>query len=693
MRTRLTIFKMGLILVAVPAFFQLALIALIADLRQQVSDAQERSTHSKQVLIQTQDVLGSLLEAQNAVRGFVFSGDPVFAEPHNRATREVPKFIAELKKLVRDNPSQVDHLRRIEDEAIRLMSFFAEEARLVRIGEREQAEKNIIRSIGRLQMDKVRAAVHAFLQEETRLDMARSIALGRSEQRLGWVLMGGAVASILSSLGLAFVFRRSISRRFAALAGNVQRLAKGHELAAAIPGKDEIAQLDRAFHELASSLRAADRALGSQTRILQSVLDSMGDGVVVADANGKFVLFNPSATRILGMGPCDVPPEQWTDQYGIFLPDMVTPFPARDLPLARAVRGEAVDAEEMFVRHPRMPEGAWISVTGRPLTDAASEMGGGVVVVRDITDARKAANALRRMNEELEDRVADRTAELAAANRELVQRNKENEMFVYSVSHDLRSPLVNLQGFSKEIGLACVDLRGLLAESDLPAEVKRRGLGILDGDMGESIRFLQTAVTRLSGIIDALLRLSRAGRVEYQLQEVGLQPIVKRVVEAMSATSSDHGAVVTTGDLPVVVADSAAIEQVLANLIGNALNYLDPGRPGVVEIGSLPPLDEATGWEGGPRTIYVRDNGLGIPEAYKPKVFQAFQRIHPGVAKGEGIGLAIVHRVVERHGGRIWFESVEGEGTTFFVSLRAASPRGSSGPGRLADAVEAGCPI
>src|SRR5205823_9181041 len=127
-----------------------------------------------------------------------------------------------------------------------------------------------------------------------------------------------------------------------------------------------------------------------------------------------------------------------------------------------------------------------------------------------------------RLNERLEIRVVERTAELADANRLLEHRNQENEMFVYSVSHDLRSPLVNLQGFSQELSNVARDVRTLCDDSRIPAELRARGHDLIDGHMAESIRFIQTAVLRLSGIIDALLRLSRAGRVQYQMQDVDL---------------------------------------------------------------------------------------------------------------------------------------------------------------------------
>lgn len=294
---------------------------------------------------------------------------------------------------------------------------------------------------------------------------------------------------------------------------------------------------------------------------------------------------------------------------------------------------------------------------------------------------REVAESRAALNEQLERRVEERTAELAEVNRNLAQQTQENEMFVYSVSHDLRSPLVNLQGFAKELALVCQELHGVVADDAIPAAMRQRGMQLIDGDMGEAIRFIQSAVLRLSKIIDALLRLSRAGRVEYQWRPIELQPIVRGIVDSLANTTAEHNATVLVYDLPMVWGDPTAVEQIFANLLGNSLNYLDDSREGRIEIGALP--------ESEPNlvTVFVRDNGLGIPAAFKGKVFQAFQRVHPTVAKGEGVGLTLVHRIVERHHGKIWFESAEGEGTTFFVTLPVSRPSDS-----VADALECNGP-
>jgi signal transduction histidine kinase len=274
----------------------------------------------------------------------------------------------------------------------------------------------------------------------------------------------------------------------------------------------------------------------------------------------------------------------------------------------------------------------------------------------------EASSATQRAQRELEARLD----ELAVLNRELRHKTEENETFIYSVSHDLRSPLVNLQGFSKELALSCASLQALLTHEHVPVSLRERTTDLIDRDIAESLRFIRTAVSRASDIIDSLLRLSRAGRIEYRWARVNMSRVVTTVVDAMRATISAKAATVVVSPLSDAWGDSTALEQVFANLLGNAVNYLDPSRPGRIEIGML---ERGTMDGESTRTYYVRDNGLGIPEAAMAKIFTAFLRHHVQHAAGEGVGLALVRRIVERHRGRIWVESKEGVGSTFYVEL------------------------
>jgi signal transduction histidine kinase len=273
----------------------------------------------------------------------------------------------------------------------------------------------------------------------------------------------------------------------------------------------------------------------------------------------------------------------------------------------------------------------------------------------------------------------------------LAQRNRENAMFVYSVSHDLRAPLINLHGFGQELATVSSELRALMVQGPVPPAIRQAAIRLLDCDLDEAVHFIQTGVVRLSGIIDAMLRLSRAGRVEYHWQPVDIQATVQRVVESLWDTISKKSIDLTVADLPPLVGDPTALEQLFANLIGNAVKYLADDRPGKIEVGSLAAGDvvpAAVRLAEPARVYFVKDNGLGIPEECLSEVFAAFHRLHPAVAEGEGIGLALVKQVVERHGGRICAESTVGSGSTFFVALPARCSESTSSVGAVEKVLE-----
>jgi signal transduction histidine kinase len=173
-------------------------------------------------------------------------------------------------------------------------------------------------------------------------------------------------------------------------------------------------------------------------------------------------------------------------------------------------------------------------------------------------------------------------------------------------------------------------------------------------------------------LTDALLVLSRHGRQEFRKDPVDVGSVVRTTIDSLQQLVARSGAVVSVGPMPSALGDATAIGQVFSNLIDNSLKYLAPGRDGHIEVGGK--------LVAGMAHYFVRDNGSGIPRSAQHRLFQVFQRFHPELAAGDGMGLAIVKRSVERHGGRLWFESEEGCGTTFYVSL-PASPA-EKGPDR-----------
>ncbi len=394
------------------------------------------------------------------------------------------------------------------------------------------------------------------------------------------------------------------------------------------------------------------------------VESSIDYAIFMLDPQGRVASWNPGAQRIKGYRADEIIGKHFSVFYR--REAVERGWPAHEL--EEAARLGRFEDEGWRVRK----DGTefWANVVISALRGPDGVLRGFGKVTRDLTQRKEHEERIAQLTRELQQRVA----ELAAANRELAQRSSENETFVYSVSHDLRSPLVNLQGFSQELTLSLGALADLLAKPGVPVEVRAEATALIDGELQASIGFIRNAVNQLGNIVDGLLRLSRVGRIEYDSAPVDVNAVVAEILSAMHTSIVESGARIEVGRLPVVRGDRNAIGQVFANIIGNALQNFDDQRAGVITIA-------ASG--GDPPVFSIRDNGLGIPPEYHNKIFQVFQHVHDGSRiRGEGMGLAIVRRIVERHGGRIWFESQPGEGTTFcftFAPPSSGAPPAAAG--------------
>ena len=389
--------------------------------------------------------------------------------------------------------------------------------------------------------------------------------------------------------------------------------------------------------EQQAALASSEAAFRRQTKLLQSILDSMGDGVMVTDENGQMVLLNPAAQIMMGPDLLQHPPSNWSDTFGIYYPGTNVRYSERDLPLTRGIRGESMDGVELQIRDPRKSEDTFVSVNVRPLKDDEGRGRGSVMVVRDITTVKHAQELLRRAKEEAE------------------RANRAKSEFLSRMSHELRTPLNSILGFAQ-----------LLEMASLPASEL------------SSVEHILTGGHHLLNLINEILDVSRieAGRLTLTLESVYLPEVIRGALDLVRPLARQRNIAICSvfEDCDYYVkADRQRLSQVLLNLLANGVKYnIDGGR---IEVSIEP-------GKNGMIRAAVSDTGPGIPPESRERLFRPFERLEGEslAVEGTGLGLALSKGLVEAMGGVIGVECPACGGSTFWFELAPGeSPAGSQG--------------
>lgn len=379
--------------------------------------------------------------------------------------------------------------------------------------------------------------------------------------------------------------------------------------------------------------RETQNALHDANTLLEAALSAGGVVAWAWDVPNNRVIGNATLAQIFSIDPREV-------AKGLPLEVFVQAVHEEDRQYVLDAVAEAIGAQVPYAADYRVRSSdhgfRWVSARGSATYDAtgAPRMFSGVLV--DITERKQMEQLLANTNEVLEQRVQARTAELEALNAEL-------ESFNYSVSHDLRAPVRGIEGFSQLLLEDCAD------------------------ELGESgkhyVSRIRTAVTRMGGLIDALLDLSRLSRTKIVPQSLDMSPLAASVIEDLREREPQREVLVCIEENLKVVGDRMLLRIVLENLLGNAWKFTKFTPEARIEVRRCVEDDAMV--------FVIQDNGAGFDMAYANKLFEPFQRLHtPTEFEGTGIGLATVQRIIHKHGGRIWAESEPGQGACFYFTLK-----------------------
>ncbi|MDE0298650.1 MAG: PAS domain S-box protein [Candidatus Poribacteria bacterium] len=438
--------------------------------------------------------------------------------------------------------------------------------------------------------------------------------------------------------------------------------------------QNNIAGVVLVFREITKRKRAEDKlkqtanTLRNQTQIMQSIFDSIGDGVVVANESGEFMLFNPNAERIIGISETDTSPDQWSEEYGFFSPDRITPFATEELPLVRAIKGEASDEVEMFVRNPKVPDGVYVSASARPLHEESGVTKGGVVVLRDITERKRAEEALAQAYSRGRLEVVD-----------TILHNIGNAINSVTIGigtvhgHLVRNKLMaRLNALADAVQENRDDLANYI-ENDPQGKQVAPFISALAEDFTKQNEKLRKTVARVTDRVEHIADIVRMqkslGRRNVDRKDINLREAIADATKVLqeSLKKRDIEVHVDCENAPSEIRiQESQFHQMLVNLIKNAIEAIDELAESA-GLTTTPSIKVRSFVQPGFLTIEVVDNGIGI-ERRKFKVI--FGAGYTTKESGSGLGLHSIANFVIGSGGKIHpLSDGIGKGATMRVIL------------------------